>query len=315
MRREDLMIDDAAPLVRMFGFDESENAKRVAYEDLSQSIRVEGKHGRVLQTRPVQSWNAMNYILALLSAADTNHSLESIYVQKRNSFPQLNDAEKQLGYDRKNCPVSRWMFDKVAASIMIPNIGNDLVHGRIGFKFDDNGIQIAFGMNVNVCSNFAIMGGQIMQTYKGNNSDGLSWESIEIKLKDWIQNLDQKMKVEMDLMERMQNRQITDPSVIDHVIGGLYRRAIDQAYGSKKNAPFDTAGMSNFVQNVIKTGYNPAKVADHEWNGANRIDNVWDLYNYGTAIMKPGIVDIADIQISSASYADYLFDEFEILKN
>ena len=151
-----------------------------------------------------------------------------------------------------------------------------------------------------------------MSTFKRGGQEGYSWQSIEIMAKDWIINLDQKMKVEMELMTRMIETEIKDPAVIDRVVGGLYKRAIDQAYGSKQLAPFDTAGMSNFTQNIIKAS---GPVRDHVFNADTDIRNVWDLYNYGTAVMKPGMVDIAEIQTSSALFADYLFDEFEILKN
>lgn len=311
MNRQDL-ITPIQPEIEMFGFGNDQTVRDVTINQLRQSIRVEGKHGRALQTRPVQSWDVMGFILGLLTQAEVNHTMEHVYVQKRNSFPMINDADKLLGYNRENCPINKWLFDKIACSFLIPNIGNDLVGGRIGMSFNDEGIQIAFGMNVKVCSNFAIMGGQIMSTFKRGSQEGYSWQSIEIMAKDWISNLDQKMKLEMDLMNRMIETEIKEPAVIDRVIGGLYKRAIDQAYGSKMLAPFDTAGMSNFTQNVIKAS---GPVRDHVFNQEAGINNVWDLYNYGTQVMKPGIVDIAEIQNSSHLFADYLFDEFEILKN
>ena len=305
------VLDAEAPV--MFGFTPDETVKSIPIHLLEQSIRVEGKHGRTLATRPVQSWNVMSYILGLLTEAKANNTLEHIYIQKRNSFPMVNDQDKILGYNRENCPINRWMFDKVVASFLIPNVGNNLVGARIGMSFDDAGIQIAFGMNVHVCSNFAIMGGQIMSTFKRGSNEPLSWQSIEIQLKDWITNLDQKMKIEMDLMEQMINTPIKEPAVLDRVIGGLYKRAIDQAYGSKAVAPFDTAGMSNFTKNVLKgLGGN---IKDHQFDVESGIHNVWDLYNYGTQIMKPGIVDISDIQTSSFLFADHLFTEFEIVRN
>jgi hypothetical protein len=317
MTREEILAADKIVVpetsdVEIFGFDKEETVKEVTIQQLRQSIRVEGKYGRVLQTRPVQSWDVMGFILGLLTQADVNHTMEHVYVQKRNSFPMINDQDKALGYNRENCPINKWMFDKMVASFLIPNIGNDLVGGRIGFSFNDDGIQIAFGMNVKVCSNFAIMGGQIMSTFKRGEREGLSWRSIEIEMQDWVRNLDQKMKLEMNLMNRMIDEEIKDPVVIDRVIGGLYKRAIDQAYGSKALAPFDTAGMSNFTQNVLKAS---RSVGNHEFDRPTELRNVWDLYNYGTAVMKPGMVDIAEIQTSSALFADYLFDEFQIIKD
>lgn len=313
MKREDF-VQDVQPVDEMFGFEPDQNVKEVTINQLKQSIRVEGKHGRVLTTRPVQSWDVLLYIMGLMTQAEVNHTMEHIYVQKRNSYPMINDVDKkELGYSRENCPINKWMFDKIACSFLVPNVGNDLVSARIGMSFNDEGIQIAFGMNVKVCSNFAIMGGQIMSTFKRGSNESLSWQSIEITLKDWIRSLDQKMKVEMELMKRMIETPIEEPEVIDRVIGSLYKRAIDQAYGSKALAPFDTAGMSQFTQNILKS-YD-YKVGDHDFNAQMGIHNVWDLYNYGTNVMKPGMVDIAEIQSSSFLFADHLFNEFEIIRN
>lgn len=309
--REEIMA--GTPEIEIFGFEPDQNVKEVTINQLRQSIRVEGKHGRVIPTRPVQSWDVLLYIIGLMTEQQVNHQMEHIFVQKRNSFPMINDVDKkELGYSRENCPINKWMFDKIACSFIVPNVGNDLVNARIGMSFNDEGIQIAFGMNVKVCSNFAIMGGQIMSTFKRGSNESLSWQSIEITLKDWIRTLDQKMKIEMDLMQKMISTPIEDPAIIDRVIGGLYKRAIDQAYGSKALAPFDTGGMSQFTQNVLKANRG---IGDHDFNADMAINNVWDLYNYGTNVMKPGMVDISEIQTSSFLFADHLFNEFEIVRN
>lgn len=313
MKRDEVLASENEDSgIEMFGFVPDENAKEISISQLEQSIRVDGKHGRLLQTRPIQSWSIMSYILGLLTDAGVNHTMEHVYIQKRSSFPMINDQDKKLGYNRENCPINKWLFDKVVASFLIPSIGDDLVGGRIGMSFSDVGIQIAFGMDVHVCSNFAIMGGQLMSTFRRGSNESLSWQSMEIQMKDWVNNLDQKMKVEMDLMTKMIETEIHEPAVIDRVIGGLYKRAIDQAYGSKALAPFDTYGMSNFTQNILKANKG---VKDHEFDANIGIKNVWDLYNYGTQIMKPGIVDISDIQNSSFLFADHLFNEFEIIRN
>jgi len=313
MNKEELM--NIQPQVELFGFDDKINVRTLALSQLEQSIRVEGKNGRILQNRPIQSWNAILFLTNLLSTANVNYDLESIYVQKRNSFPMLNDEEKALGYDRGKCPINRWMFDKLVAAIQIPNVGNKLVNARIGFGFNEEGIEVAFGMNVSVCSNFAIIGGQLIHTYKWNGREGTPWNSMEYILKEWVSTLDQKMKVEMQLMERMQNTEIKNPAIINTVIGDLYKRAIDQAYVSKYPAPFDTAGMSNFVQNVLKTPPPEGDVQDHVFNQQHGIRNVWDLYNYGTSVMKPGTVDIADISTSSLLFSEYLMESFGISLN
>lgn len=297
---ESVLSDQGA----MFGFSENENVKNLELAQLSQSVRVEGKHGRVLLSRPVQSWNVIAYILELMEKNNVNYKVDNIFVQKRNSFPMLNDEEKALGYNRTQCPINRWLFDKVLSSIQIPGIlgSNGLTNAKIGFGFSDEGIEIAFGMNVHVCQNFSILGGCILRTFKMMGKEALSWEAIEIQFRNWIENIDQLMKVETEIMLDMMGTTIQDDKIIDRVVGSLYQKAIDQAYISKQIAPFDTAGMSNFTQNILR-------------NQAGPIRNVWDLYNYGTAVMKPGMVDIADLHASSSLFAEYLLNEFEVRKN
>jgi len=288
--------------IEMFGFTKDENVKTIPLNNLAKTVRVEGKSGRTLQTRPVQSWSLIASIIAMLSEHGINYKENSIYISKKNSFPRINDEDKSLGYNREVCPINKWEFDKVIGSITLPNLGDDLVSSKIAFSFYDKGISVAFGTNVHVCSNFSILGNEnIIRTFTQNGVPGHSWESIESILDKWLRNIDQKMNIEMTIMQRMIDRQISDESVIDHVIGDLYKKAIKQAYFKGNDAPFDTHGMSYFVQEVIKQN------KEKETPG-----NVWDLYNWGTAIMKPGIIDLASITESSKMFADYLCLEFGI---
>ena len=42
------------------------------------------------------------------------------------------------------------------------------------------------------------------------------------------------------------------------------------------------------------------------------MNNVWDLYNWGTSIMKPDSADIGEIANNSNDWADYLVQRFEL---
>jgi hypothetical protein len=291
----------SAVAVEMFGFDKDDNVKTIPLHNLAKSVRVEGKSGRTLQTRPVQSWSLIATIIAMLSEHNINYHEDPIYISKKNSFPRINDEDKSLGYNREVCPINKWEFDKVIGSVTLPNLGNDLANGKIAFSFYDKGITLALGTNVHVCSNFSILGGSLIRTFTEHGRPGYSWESIEAMLEKWFRNIDQKIHIETTIMQRMMQREISNEAVIDNVIGDLYKRAIKQAYFKGNDAPFDTHGMSYFVQEVIKQKKEEEKVG-----------NVWDLYNWGTAIMKPGTIDLASIVESSKMFADYLCLEFGI---
>ena len=287
--------------IEMFGFSKEENVKTLSLQNLAKSVRVEGKSGRTLQTRPVQSWSLIARLITMLTEHQVNYTMDPVYISKKNSFPRINDEDKSLGYNREVCPINKWEFDKVIGSVTLPNLGNDLVSGKIAFSFYDKGIALALGTNVHVCSNFSILGGNMVRTFTQHGKPGYSWESMEAMVEKWLRNIDQKMTIETTIMERMMQREIPSETVIDHVIGDLYKKAIKQAYFKGGDAPFDTHGMSYFVQEVIKQKKEEEKVG-----------NVWDLYNWGTAIMKPGMIDLSSIAESSKLFADYLCLEFGI---
>ena len=139
-----------------------------------------------------------------------------------------------------------------------------------------------------------------MRTYKLNGADSLGVDSMKLQLQDWVNNLDQRLGIEVEIMNRMQAREINNEVAIDHVIGKLYQNAVKWRYGKGPIAPFDISGMSSFVQNVQKQ----TREAPPE--------NVWDLYNWGTEVMKPQMERLEHITEANGLYADFLCEEFAV---
>ena len=185
-------------------------------------------------------------------------------------------------------------------NVDIPHIGNNDVNGTIALSYTKRGISVALGMNVSICDNLCIMGGQQMRTYKFYEKEGHSWETMKIHLRDWISNLDQRLGMEVEIMNRMMAREINDEVAIDQTIGKLYQNAIQWRYGNGPQAPFDISGMSSFVQNMQKK------------HGIEKLENVWDLYNWGTEVMKPELERLENLTESNRLYADFLCKEFAI---
>lgn len=286
-----------APEIAMFGFQAEDTVKTIGLTDLEKSIRVEGKFGKLLQTRPIQSWELMTMIMTLFAEHNINYTQDVIYVQKKNSHIMINEIERQLKYSKESCPVNRWLFDKILTKWTVPFVGETLDKVGIAMGFNENGIELAFGTHVHVCSNFNILGGNVMRTYTHNGKPGDQFELIKMKLKEWMQGWTQLVHVETTVMNEMKNFVIKDREIILNTIGKLYVRAINQAYGTKNSAPFDTHGMSQIVQNYVNLK-NPVI-----------IENAWDLYNWGTNIMKPGTVDLAEINNNSEMFANFVLED------
>ena len=278
-----------------------EKATTIPLELLSQSIRHEGKYGNALETKPVQIWNLIDNVRNILEKASMNYSLDDIYVQKRSSAAMLNDADRNAGFNKYHAPISRWKFDKVITSFNMPNISQAGRNAKIGLTLNENGMVVAYGMNVHVCQNFSVLGGTILRTYSFDKTPASPWEFVKMKVSEWTQNLDQLFRVQNEIASRMQEKEVNDERTIQKVVGILYQNAIRQAYFRGEHTPFDTSSLSQFVQEMIRQRKEEEKIA-----------NVWELYNWGTSVMKPGIVDISDISNTSDSYAKFLMKEFAI---
>lgn len=284
---------------------EDEKTKVISLNQLSSSIRIEGKYGDKLATKPVQIWRLITKLQEILSNTGLNYTLDNIYVQKRSSAAFLNDQEKDLGYDKYNAPINRWRFDKAITAIKVNNIKNSEGNPSIAITLNEDGLVVAYGMNVSICSNFSIMGANtILRTYKFSDTPGMPWELMKMKIEKWTTEIEPIFALQTEVMENMKNTEIKDITVTDRVIGDLYQKAILQAYFKGDATPFDTHSLSQFVQESLKQRRQEERFGT--------IENVWDLYNWGTSVMKPSLIDIGEIANNSHLFSNYLCNEFGI---
>lgn len=295
------MTQDQTTLPTMFGFQKDEKSKSIPLSLLQQSVRVEDNLGRAYRTRPIQAWSFLTMIVGMLKDAEVGHKVHPIIVRSDSSGVALNDVDRADNkYSKAMCPINKWIFDQLITKVDIPHVGDDAVNGTIALSYTNRGISVAFGLNVRICDNLCIMGGQQMRTYKFAGDEALGWDSMKIQLRDWINNIDQRLGIEWEIMNRMQAREINDEVAIDQTIGKLYQEAVRWRYGKGPQAPFDISGMSTFVQNMQNK------------HGRERLENVWDLYNWGTEVMKPDLERLENLTESNRLYADFLCREFAI---
>ncbi len=285
----------------------TDKVQQIPLDLYSQSGRIEGKYGKLLETKPVQIWHLILMILGLAEQNDLNTELKSIHVAQRDAHATLSDLDKERGYTQKTAPINRWTFEKSISMLDIPNIGDNTANARLGLTLNKNGLSVAFGMNVHACTNFNVMGGTVLRAYSYGDRPAMPWEVIKVRLNEWMANLTQLWTIQSEWMKAMQGYTIPiDIPVIEEIIGDLYVRAINNAYPKLSpnrthliSAPFDTNELSKFVQESIK-------------NRQPDVNNVWDLYNWGTSIMKPGSADIGEIANNSNDWANFLMERFEL---
>lgn len=291
--------------IPVYEFSKENKTQVIPYDALKSSIRRDpGLVG--IRAVPTQFWTMYTILTSMLAENNVNFTEGDFHVQWNSSKAYLTDAEKADGYDAKKAPVDRWRHDKVITMLQIPGIvagrDNEIRNSAIGLTLNKEGLAVAFGMNVHECENFNVLGGTVLRTYNYGNDEGLQWELLVHKLRTWIGGLNQIWKVQNEIMDTMKEYQIhSDIPIVEEIIGDLYIRAIKQAYYKGDITPFDTHELSNFTKEMIQAR-----------RTEDRLANVWDIYNWGTSIMKPGIVDIGEIANNSNLWASYLMSKFEM---
>lgn len=303
-------VPKAAPerIVYDFSSGSSRETQIITPELLSKSIRREtGLAG--IRSIPVQYWTLYSVISNMLEARNINYKPGEIHIQANSSKAYLTDTDKDAGFTQKVAPIDRWRFDKVICLVQLPNImagsGEDASLGRnaaIGLTLNKEGIMVSFGMNVWACSNFNVMGGTMMRSYGTSGREGMPWDLMQHRLGIWMDNLNQIWAVQNEIMHNMLDYNLGGHNnVIDEIIGDLYTGAVKQAYFKGPEVPFNISELSEFTQTMIK-----------ERKDEEQIANLWDVYNWGTSIMKPGQFDIGEIANNSNLWADYLLEKFTI---
>jgi hypothetical protein len=297
-----------SPIIPIYEFVKEDKIQTITRDELQMSIRREsGLAG--IRNIPVQYWTLYSILLTALEEHKLNFTEKDIIVQANSSRAYLTDLEKSAGYDNKRAPINRWRFDKIISTIQLPNImagsggpAEDVRNAAIGLTVNKEGIMVSFGMNLHVCENFNVLGGTCLRSYTYGKEEGLAWELMLHKIKGWIKNINQIWTVQNSIMKTMKEFTLpVDIAVIEELVGDLYLAAIKQAYFKGGYTPFDTHELSNFVKEMIQSRKNEETLA-----------TVWDVYNWGTSIMKPGIVDIGEIANNSSMWSDYLLNRFEM---
>ena len=296
------------PRIPIYEFSKEDKIQAISRDHLRMSIRREsGLAG--IRTIPVQYWTLYGILESLLEQNNLNHTNGEVFVQANSSRAYLTDMEKGDGFNAKRAPVNRWRFDKIISTINLPNVmagsgeaAENMRNAAIGLTVNKEGIMVSFGMNLHVCQNFNVMGGTCLRSYTFGQDEGLAWELMLHKLTQWVSKIDQIWKIQNDCMKAMKEYTLPiDVPVIEELMGDLYISAIKQAYFKGAYTPFDTHELSNFVKEMIQSRRTEETLA-----------SVWDIYNWGTSIMKPGIVDIGEIANNSSMWSQYLMNRFEM---
>lgn len=192
---------------------------------------------------------------------DQNRSWGNIYVYK-SQFNAPNYVKKLTGNEPPEIkqlspltPISDLNFPRFIGTIDL--IGNGEHTERIAIKCDDNkSIQLAVGLNVNVCSNFTLFGNNLLNT---NTREKKDYNWIIDQVEKYCRSIEDKFKYDLNIINQMQNTTIGTEER-DRFLGDLLMKY------ETKDEVLPVTMINDFSRQLKLT----------------EVNNVWQLINAGT---------------------------------
>lgn len=297
----------------IFSFTKEETTRDISLEMLCQSLMVRDSRGQSPSNRPIQSWELIDEIHGLCTAAGLDVEIKHIYVQQNGSNPVINQNEKELYLAGDNIPITKWLFNKVAFMIAIHHPEDTETTTTIVASYHQQGIQVAWGQHVGLCSNMCIFGSNTMYTF---GPDSVPFDKMRVILNEWILTFDEKrnedLKIIRDMKRVILNNDVME-EILNNLIGRLFRKAVRKNYFKGKDYVLDMTKVGMLVRN-IEEKYELRKQLEPTSNSYDQDMQItlWDVYNWGTEILKAEDTDIASLFMIISTWGKFIseFAEF-----
>lgn len=222
--------------------------------------------------------NFITELVMMIDKRNIKHEVDPIHIRMGgpSNMPNVTFIEnvgKNYNGDR---PLEGHLIRNLAGKIQINELSDELSNQALAFSFNQMGVQVAFGMRVHFCDNLCIWGQHVIQSYGKSKYSVKEMFSI---VSDWMDLLNKKREVELQYYNRLAGIE-ADHSDVLKLMGELLVEA------NKKNmkefdevvAPLNDTQVSAFAKDYIRKYQKIEKIP---------VENAWDVYNIGTALLKP----------------------------
>lgn len=196
---------------------------------------------------------------------DTNRNWGNIYVYK-SQFEAPNYAKRLTGKEPEgyrlltpDVPITDLYFPRFIGTIDL--VGNGKYTERIAIKSDNNkSIQLAIGLNVNVCDNFTLFGQNLLNT---NTREKRGFEWIMQCIEDYCKSIQEKFKYDIKTIHRLEETPISHFER-DRFVGELLMNY------ETKDEVLPVTMITDLSRQLRK----------------QPVSNAWELLNAGTEIVR-----------------------------
>lgn len=268
----------------------------IPLELLEQTQTLLEYDGRLPATQPVKHYDFIRNIQDIVSK-DYLIEQEPIWITNASAkrIPILDP-------DKIGVPQS-WLFQRLVTRI---NIQGDVfsdgeTNSNIAIGFTDQGIQVAFGQNVRICTNQCIFGGRYLSTY---GSHKMPFEKMLDVIREYTHNIPSIREEDLRILRSFKETPVSLYQIRE-IVGDAHLRAVKAAYFNDRNtiAPLNISQVSSFSRNI--GGRLPGI-----FNSSSEpvVTSLYDLYNDGTQIFKPEKSEITSLWEDVNNWGQYIGD-------
>ena len=269
-----------------------QNAQNISLSQLEQSVAIQDFNGRFNKNAPLKHYDFISQRSNSLSISyDT--TVGNIFVDKNKTrtIPVLDPNKEGL--------FRATVFESVIAEIMVNDLKNKDNTFKIALSYNNRGITLAQGVNIEICSNMTIMNSSNIISTEGRN--GIPYDKTIELFNSWIPRMDETYKQYNDIIKAMKGVKLSSNGQIQELIGELHLKAVGQAYHlGQDTAPLTINELSKFSNELIKQ-----KTIEK-----SKVLSLWDVYNVSTEILTHADNNIDTKLPLLNNISDFIIDKY-----
>ena len=281
--------------MQTFNFDKG--IVEIDNDTLKRTADYELAKGGLPNSRPIEH-HAFIETVGNILADRTGMSVtpDSIIIPERHAARVMYKGDKAL------CPVENYLVQRVLTSLNI-SVGDDDYGLSVGINFNEKGIEVVYGTKVFVCSNLNIFGKYRIRTYGADKIDYTHTVSL---LEHWADNYMSKFESDIRIIDNLKNQKINSEDY-HQILGKLIKNAGLSVNNKSIDAPMNVTQTLRMIEESFNSSTNPLPQGFFEGNTEEC--SLWDMTQWGTAILKPNSNDVMSVYSHNHKFNDFMLKQ------
>lgn len=275
---------------------ENNKVEQLTIEQLRNTYKENDIYGNPL--KGLYHYEVIEQIENVVKESGLNYSIHQLFAAQNKDKTQpgvviLPQVEEKYGPKAVEAHILRRIF----CNINISDFDDDEYSTNIALAFHQNGIQVAYGNLIKICTNQCILGKK--QSFYTYGKGAIPFDKIIEELQNWLFNTPQRKIIEeREIINRMKNTPVNGDEMM-RIFGMLNVARVlhdtnEKSIRMNDVYPLNQGQISTFIEKIVLR---------HRIN--NEL-NLWDIYNTATELYKPHLMEIPNIMSQNIAMVDFI---------